>query len=381
MRVSTIHFFVLGLPLVLVACAEGVHTDDEIGETANPENDGGDSGSSSSNESGSDAMDSSDTLVDTTETGTTDTADTTDEGNMACQEFSSDLAPVPPDVMFLLDRSGSMLEVGFDLLDPDKTRWEALYEAVEAVVDEGADASVAFGAKTFSTEGEGECGVSPDPDVAIELDNAVLLLDTIPGPKAQVNGGTPTNLGLEMTMDYMTTYDGIGGSKFVILITDGSIMCTQDVDESLDDAVALLEDSYFDDGITTYVVGIAPSTPEQAEQLDEMAIAGGAPKMGLGGEDYYRADDAQQLAEALAEVVQNSYADSCLLNLVDPPFFPELTKVVIGDQSFDLVDDCGSQDGFVYTDDTYGQLELCGAACELLAVAGSAEVQFYCNPG
>jgi hypothetical protein len=378
MRLSSIHSIVLVVPVVLVACAEGADTDDEIGYTAaDTEGESGESSGGSGSETGSDGMEAMDTdAADTTDT--TDGSDT--DNNMACQEFSTNVAPVPPDVMFLLDRSGSMLEVGFDLLDPDKTRWEALYEAVEAVVDEGADATVAFGAKTFSTQGEGECGVSADPDVAIKLDNATLLLDTIPGPKAQVNGGTPTNLGLEMTMDYMTEYVGIGGSKFVILITDGSIMCTNDVDESLADAVALLENSYLDFSITTYVVGIAPSEPEQAEQLDSMAIAGGAPKMGLGGEDYYRADDAQQLADALAEVVANSYATSCLIDLVDPPFFPDLTKVVVGDQTFDLVDDCGTQDGFVYTDDMYEYIELCGAACDLLGVAQTAEVQFYCNP-
>jgi hypothetical protein len=289
--------------------------------------------------------------------------------------------------MFLLDRSGSMLEVGFDVQNPNKTRWQALYEAVEAVVDDGADATIAFGAKTFSTAGFGACGVSPQPDVPIALNNAGTLLSTIPGPMAQVNGGTPTNLGIELTMDYMKQYEGIGGAKFIILITDGGIMCNNDAAQALADAVAVLEDGFMNFDITTYVVAIAASpfgNPSPVVQLDTMAVAGGAPKMGVGGEDFYRADDAQQLADALAEVVENSYLTSCLINLEEPPFFPDFTKVVVEGQSFDLlpdVDDCETDDGFIYTNAEFSQIKLCGQACELLGMAGMADVEYYCDPG
>ena len=401
MRLPSIRPLGLCLPLSLVLAGCGGDkgdAGDEVGyptDTGTGSTDAGTATESGSGESGSESATDS-TATDTTDatatdsttdasttdsTTSADTTETTADTNMACQEFASDVAPVPPDVMFLLDRSGSMLEVGFDLIDPNKTRWQVLYESVEAVVGNGADMSIAFGAKTFSTAGFGACGVSAQPDVPIMLNNAALLLATIPGPMAQVNGGTPTNLGLELTMDYMKQYDGIGGAKFVILITDGGIQCTMDVNQSLADAVALLDDAYMNFDITTYVVGIAPSNFGPAQQLDAMAEVGGAPKMGLGGEDFYRADDAEQLADALAEVVANSYATSCILNLDEAPFFPDLTKVVVGDTSFDLVNDCDVQDGFVYTNDTFTQIELCGTACELLGVVQMAEVQFYCDPG
>ncbi len=407
MRLSSIPLFGLTLPmsLALTACGGGDkgETDDEVGyTTVDTESSSTDAGESGTAEAGSgtadttadttSATDTSATDTSATDTSATDTSATdttatdttatdTADTNMACQESSSDVAAVPPDVMFLLDRSGSMLEIGFDLLDPNKNRWQSLYESVEGVVGGGADATVAFGAKTFSTAGFGQCGVSPQPDVPIMLNNAALLLATIPGPMAQVNGGTPTNLGLEMTMDYMKQFDGIGGAKFVILITDGGIMCTMDVNQALADAVALISDSYLNFDITTYVVGIAPSNFGPAQQLDAMAEVGGAPKMGLGGEDFYRADDAQQLADALAQVVEDSYATSCVINIEEAPFFPDLTQVVVDGQSFGLVDDCDLQDGFVWTDDTFLQIELCGTACELLGIVQTAQVEFYCDPG
>lgn len=412
MPLGSFHLLGLGASLALFACGGGGGEggEEEVGYTTATETGSGstDAGSESAGESVGESTtvdetsttngtetngtetngttDTGTTESGTTDTGTTDTGttDTGSDDNMACQEFNSVASPVPPDVMFLLDRSGSMLEVGFDLQNPNKTRWQALYESVEAVVDDGADATIAFGAKTFSTQGFGQCGVSPQADVPIMLNNAALLLATIPGPMAQVNGGTPTNLGLEMTMDYMKQYEGIGGSKFIILITDGGIMCTMDAAQSLADAVAVLEDGFQNFQITTYVVAIAASNfgnPSPVTQLDTMAVAGGAPKMGLGGEDFYRADDAQQLADALAEVVENSYLTSCVINLEEAPFFPELTQVVVGGQSFELVADCELQDGFIYTNPENTQIKLCGTACDLLGIDQQAEVQYYCDPG
>ncbi len=296
-----------------------------------------------------------------------------------CEESEGLIQVVPPSVMLLLDRSGSMNTVGFDLDDPDKTRWNALYESVEAVLGDGADADIAFGAKTFSTWNYGECGVSDDPDVAIAIANGPAILAGIPGPLEFIVGGTPTNLAIEKTRTIMQTYDAKGGSKIVFLLTDGGLGCTDDPPQALADAVAALSGGFADDKITTYVVGIAPSNSNTVtSQLHAMAIAGGAPK--AGPEAFYRADDAQQLADALAAIVAESYGKSCVMNLEQPPPFPEFTIVLIGDEQFALVDDCDSEDGFVYENPDLTQIRVCGAACELLQTEQFATVQFFCNP-
>jgi hypothetical protein len=113
--------------------------------------------------------------------------------------------------------------------------------------------------------------------------------------------------------------------------------------------------------------------------MHQMALAGGAPKPGP--EAFYRADDAQQLAVALDAVLQDSYSKSCLLDLGEAPFFPDLTKVVIGNTEYSLVNDCGTEDGFVYTNMDFTQIEVCGAACADLGIEQSAEVNYYCDPG
>ncbi|MCA9685807.1 MAG: VWA domain-containing protein, partial [Myxococcales bacterium] len=303
------------------------------------------------------------------------------EGSGACLEFSDNLAPVPPSVLFLLDRSGSMMETGFDADDPDKSRWQSLHEAVQEVVLAGdMDAYVEFGAKTFSSKGWGACGVSPTLDVPMDLDNGELLLQVIPGADTVVNGGTPTNLALETTMTYMESYE-TDSDKFVILITDGRIGCTNDDAQAIADAVAVIDEALTVHEITTYVVGIAPSVfGPNIDQLNAMAVAGGAPT-GIPGQEYYLANDADMLAAALEQVVQDSYGKSCLLDLDPAPNFPDYTKVLIDNTYYELVQDCDVEDGFIYTNPEFTQIKLCGAACVSFSDTPVAEVKYYCDPG
>ena len=58
----------------------------------------------------------------------------------------------------------------------DGVRMKFSRQAVQTVLlDEGMEAYVEFGAKTFSSKGWGECGVSPQLDVPMELGNGDLL--------------------------------------------------------------------------------------------------------------------------------------------------------------------------------------------------------------
>ena len=297
------------------------------------------------------------------------------EGSGACLEFSDNLAPVPPSVLFLLDRSGSMMETGFDAEDPDKSRWQSLHEAVQEVVLAGdMDAYVEFGAKTFSSKGWGACGVSPTLDVPMDLDNGELLLQVIPGADTVVNGGTPTLPALEIAIANMRDFQA-PGSKAVVLVTDGSIGCVDDQAAALQEAVTMLDHAREVDGIATYVVGIAPSSNTAKQQLAAMAVAGG------GAPDYFQSDDASALVAALDEVVQGSYANSCLLEFDQAPSWPELTAVEVAGQSWAQVGSCADEDGWVWANDAMTRMQLCNAACDALLDTHSVHVEFHCEPG
>ncbi len=292
----------------------------------------------------------------------------------ACLEFSDVLAPVPPSVLFLLDRSGSMMATGFNPNDPLESRWQALYEGVEAVVgDDALAGAIEFGAKTFSTKGMGECGVSSSIDVPFELDNAQLLLSTIPGPTEQVNGGTPTQAAVAASLDYMRGYEA-EGSKAMVLVTDGSIGCTQDPAAALEAITGELAGAREVDGIATYVVGIAPEFNSTKGQLMAMAVAGGSAS-------YFEADDAAALTDALAEVVAASYEDSCLLELELAPSAPELTVVEAGGVAWPELQGCDEGDGWMWTNPELTRMRLCNAACDALLDTQEVHVEYHCNPG
>ena len=305
-------------------------------------------------------------------TTATDTAGMDPEDGGACVEFSDVLAPLPPSVLFVLDRSGSMMEDEFDPEDPDKTRWQVLYESVAGVVmQEQFDTFIEFGAKTFSTKGWGECGVAPGVDIDPALENGGPILDVIPSAQAWVNGGTPTHAALTVSLDYMRAFEA-EGSKAIVLVTDGSIGCSENTEATLAAIVDDLSLAREQDGISTFVVGIEPKWNSTKGQLAAMALAGG-------GEDYFEADDAEALAEALDEVVEASYAGSCLLHFDEAPHFPELTEVEVDDQVWPEVDDCTSEDGWVWDNDSLTRMRLCNAACEALVETQAAHVEYHCS--
>ena len=44
-------------------------------------------------------------------------------------------------------------------------------------------------------------------------------------------------------------------------------------------------------------------------------------------------------------------------------------------------DDCDNEDGFIFTNMDYTEIQVCGAACEQLGEENQALVQFFCDPG
>ena len=141
-------------------------------------------------------------------------------------------------------------------------------------------------------------------------------------------------------------------------------------------AVTDLE-SAFSAGVTTHVIGIQPSVfGPMMTQLNAMAVAGGAPQTG-GSESFYLANDADELAGSIDDVFGAISSNNCTVALPEAPFTPALTQVDVGVQSYGVVTDCMTEDGFIYTNAENTEIELCGAACSDAALS----VRFICDPG
>lgn len=320
-----------------------------------------------------------DTTAGTTSVGTTD--DTT-EGAMIepCQVKETPIQPVPSDLLFILDKSGSMSMQLWDhdnnLQTPQVTRWKSLYNVVEGVVTKFDD-RLNFGAKLFpkidagSYIEQGACEISPGIEVPVAPNNAVALLAGIPGPDVMVLGGTPSYQALSEGYTYVT---GLmtGLKAAVIFITDGEISC----DNPPAAAIAAISDAWEGDGIPTYVVGIDVDAQTSA-QLNQFALAGGKP-IKMGQNSFYQTTDQIELEAAMQSILDDTV--SCLLPVDPEPAYPELFEVWLDGAQIPEIGDCAKESGWLWSA-PHSEIELCGSACSQLKQGNGVEAKYFCLAG
>lgn len=302
-----------------------------------------------------------------------------DGGPCGCLEIS--LLTDPPNLYFVLDRSGSMLEAN---------KWETTRQVVADVVEQiGPRAK--FGVAVFPDPASAACNagkeVMPmrvgDSPAGTAGPTTKLVIATT---NVSANGGTPTAATLT---SLQPSLQALTGRTFVILATDGGPNCDPNANcdangcianiENADgcppggppncctgspdaesncldstatvDAVAALKAA----GIPVYVIGIPGSAP-YASLLDQMATAGGTARA---SEPLYYSvgsTDATALEDALAQVAAKITA-TCTFPLSPSPPDPALLNIY-----FDgVVVPQDAQNGWTYDGTT---LSLTGSACD-----------------
>jgi hypothetical protein len=289
----------------------------------------------------------------------------------------------PPNIYFVIDRSGSMQEIvdGRMKYDAVATASVALVRRLGAQVNVGAavfpgplvnpDDGCATGAEVFPTRpGDplqtGACSV--DGEVTRAFSRSISL----PSGTVPV-GGTPTASTLARVLP---TLSALSGRTVVILATDGGPncndaamcdaskcipnierypSCTPDVNcctpalggpgSCLDDVATLAAvGALARRGIRTYVVGIPGSAP-YATLLDELARSGGTARpAGSGGAAYYDVDHLTELDDILA-AIGSTVVLSCHLHLEMAPREMSLINVYLDRQLVEY----GAPDGWVWT--------------------------------
>lgn len=271
-----------------------------------------------------------------------------DGGVCACAD--EPLAIDPPTLYFVLDRSGSMLELN---------KWTTVRNVLERVAEQ-LGGRAAFGAAVFPNPANDNCSVGV-PVFGPAVGDAVNL---VPGPVDQAlvytlghmtaSGGTPTAATLQ---NLLPTLQRIKGKTYVILATDGgpncdaratcsAAMCTNNIEDDLPctpdggdccapnaqpgplgcldaqptiDAVQAIATA----GIPVYVVGVPGSEP-YAQLLDQLATAGGTARS---SEPLYYAvssADEQALFSAMSQIAAK-VTGSCTITLDHTP--PDPTQV------------------------------------------------------
>lgn len=333
---------------------------------------------------GSTGTESGTTADATTTTGSSSepgTSGTTAADKVPCDSEETEVLPVPPSVLLILDKSGSM---SMEVWDHDEmpqtvdvTRWYSLHQVVESVVTK-FDAVVHFGVKLFpkidagSFVNQGACIVNDGVEVPIAPMNAQNVLAGIPAIDFEVLGGTPMETGLKIGYTYLKGLDP-ATQRFAILVADGEISDTCPGENFLE-ALDAVEQTYIGFGVPTYVVGVDVDA-STSEQLASLALVGGKPKPGP--EPFYQTKNQLELDAAIEQIVKDTL--SCVIAVDPAPSEPELFEVEIDGQPVAQAADCAG-DGWVWTNE-FSEIELCGAACDMLKETGKVKALYFCKPG
>ncbi|MGB9600361.1 MAG: vWA domain-containing protein [Myxococcota bacterium] len=196
-----------------------------------------------------------------------------------------------PNVLLLVDKSGSM-----DDSISGGRKWDIEYNAIKTILNNFSN-SIRFGLALFPWTSSCQTG-QVLVNVGDNTGSQILSTLSNNGP----GGSTP----LASSLEAMNNYSGIhdpSRRNFILLTTDGMDTCSNDPTGEPVEAVQLLYNS----GIGVFVVGFGSGV--DATTLNNMAVAGGYPRNG--NPKYYQCDNAQELNQALNDILKIISQEIC----------------------------------------------------------------------
>lgn len=275
-----------------------------------------------------------------------------------CGQTQFEISALPPNMMILLDRSGSM-----DGDADGDTRWNVAKNAIAAVTSTYDD-KARFGLATYSACLAGGCsaGTVVVPLAASNADAVQAFLDTTLDERSDDGQETDDEGNIRYLCDSGDPETSTGKSlaalvgeaslldatrtNAVVLLTDGeeSEECADDCDGPCG-AEALLDQS---PSVKTYVIGLGVN----ADTIDEIAEAGDTGQAIEATNQAELSDAFDQVAAAVA---------SCDYELDDMPPDPDELYVFFDDDPQGIAK--GAADGFTF-DAASLRLRFHGSACE-----------------
>lgn len=237
-----------------------------------------------------------------------------------CRTWTATSGMQTPDIMVVLDKSGSMAERSWDhdadAATPEVSRWSSVHAVVSSWVEAHTDVA-RVGAVLFpsldATSGPDEqqaCRMDEAPAVPLSGGTAAGFVSALPGAQAEVQGGAPARFAVLDGLEHLARRDDARGPRALVLVTGGDVDCVPGAepfdgtwDAGLREAVRA---GWEFAGVPTYVVGV--DVPEgidertgvdAAQALDEVAQIGGRADLAQGFSASRSEDD---LAAALERV-------------------------------------------------------------------------------
>ena len=236
---------------------------------------------------------------------------------VTCAEANPQTTNLPPDVLIVLDRSGSMND---DLNDQPcmagcTSKWTTAVQTLTSYLPM-VEGKVNWGLKLFaSTSGGGggnsSCSVNTGAEVAPAANNSAAIINRLNMTTA--GSSTPTTAAMKAASAYLKTLKD-PNPKFILLATDGiptcgCSMCAAGVNtgggtNQCDDAnaIAAVKTVHDDDKFPTFVLGIGTANSPGDSTLSQMAVNGGFPRNDT--PQYYPIGSADDLTQAFMSITQ-----------------------------------------------------------------------------
>jgi hypothetical protein len=204
-------------------------------------------------------------------------------------------------------------------------------------------------------------------------------------------GGTPTADALTVASRHLLELRTATSARAMILATDGAPNCnpalqnrfctctsTPITNPNCDAPTHCLDDvrtvqslaGLFRGGLPTYVIGLGSQLNMFAATLDQMALAGGVPRMGAGPR-YYPANNQAELTTAFQRITSQLTRCTFLLNGLgaNDTFVVDVGGAAVAE----------GPGGWEWLDRGNGELALRGVACDAAANGATARVLVDCH--
>jgi hypothetical protein len=300
-------------------------------------------------------------------------------GGNSCQSVTITPTRSIPNVMFLVDQSGSMRDpvcspggVGTCPNNPPD-RWEAAHGAITTIVQE-LQSIVGFGLTTYHSNGGGsvpaQCPVL-ETEVAIAMDN-FSSIDSNYESSFPGGGDTPTGESIDAVVDAIQGASLPGdGPTILVLATDGEpdTCAVPNPQEGQPEAVAAATNACAAQngactGIQTYILSVGDDVGQ--DHLQDMANVGiGLAEDGSeGNAEFWVGLNPNQLTIAFRDIISASI--SCDIQM-DEQFANTMQACNEGDVRLDGVAlPCSQTDGWRVKPEVNDVIELVGSACVTL---------------
>lgn len=300
-----------------------------------------------------------------------------------CQNQPFTVIAPPPNLLILLDRSGSMAQNAMGMNCGGgrgggancgvNSKWAQVTTAINQVVSM-TETTINWGLKFFGSTNA--CAVAAGAAVAPGPNNAAAIAAAIAAPANQPGSNTPTRAGVLSAGEYLATVQD-ANPKFVLLATDGQPNCAAvGGDDMVDDAAAIeAVNTVKAMNISTFVIGIATGMNGDAT-LNAMAVNGGYPRVGA-AQQYYSVTTTADLVAALG-TIQTIATGMCTYPLGPPGPNTDMSKATVTVDGVPSVKD--ASDGWHF-DPGMTSITFTGPTCEKLMMGAlrSVQVLFGCK--